>query len=321
MTSSVAAIAVAAAILVACGGSGRSAGAPSRPNPSGGFAVGRLAQTFVDTRRPTPANGNAPGQPTRTLETELLYPVAVGSAAAGQPAPVAPGGPFPLVVFAHGFTGSPAAYDGLIRAWAAAGYVVAAPAFPLSNGKAPGGPTPNDLPNQPGDVSFVITQVLLLAHGDGPLRGAVDPNHVGVAGHSMGGFTTLGVVLNTCCHDDRVTAAVVLSGSEVPFPGGSFTVRDPTPTLFVHGDADDVVPYSAGRRAFSDAVAPKYFVTLLGADHVGAFSGGTTPASGVVVRTTIDFLDRYLKGRADGLFRLRRDGTQAGVASLEAIEK
>jgi len=262
---------------------------------------------LVDTRRPTPANGDAPAQSARTLETAVLYPVA--------------GGTFPLIVFAHGFTGSPAAYDGLLRAWAAAGYVVAAPTFPLTNGKAPGGPTPNDLPNQPGDVSFVITQILLLGQGDGPLHGAVDPDHIAVAGHSMGGFTTLGVVLNTCCHDDRVTAAIVLSGSEVPFPGGGFSVRQPTPILFVHGDADDVVAYGAGRRAFADAMAPKFFVTLPGADHTGAFSGGRGAASVVVVRTTVDFLDRYLKGRDDGLTRLRDDGTRPGLASLEAVER
>ncbi|MDQ6726314.1 MAG: hypothetical protein M3066_09165 [Actinomycetota bacterium] len=313
---------LAAALLVGCGGSGGRTTTGSAATPVGGFAVGRLAETFVDTRRPTPANGDVAAQPARTLVTTLLYPAAVGSAAGGRPVPIAPGGPFPLIVFAHGFTGSPAAYDGLIRSWAAAGYVVAAPTFPLSNGMAPGGPTQNDLPNQPGDVSFVITQVLLLAHGDGPLRGAVDPGHMAVAGHSMGASTTLGVVLNTCCHDDRVTAAVVLSGNEIPLPNGQFTASDPTPTLFVHGDADEVVPYSAGRQAFADSAPPKFFVTLPGADHVGAFTGamtGTRPT--VVIRTTVDFFDRYLKGRADGLTRLRSDGTQPGVASLEAVER
>ena len=315
--------AVMAAVLAGCGhGSPPRRGASGQPPASeGGYQVGRLAQTFVDPRRPTPANGDAPAQPARTLETTLLYPAASESPANGQPAPVAPGGPFPLIVFAHGFTGSPAGYDKLLRAWAGAGYVVAAPAFPLSNGAAPGGPTQNDLPNQPGDVSFLITQILLSTKGDGSMRGAVDPGRIAVAGHSMAANTTLGVVLNTCCHDDRVTAAVVLSGSEVPLPNGQFTVRDPTPILFVHGDADSVVPYAAGRRAFADAVAPKFFVTLLGADHGRPFVGGIDPAAAVVVRTTLDFFDRYLRARDDGLARLRRDGELAGVASTEAVEK
>lgn len=307
---------VAATALVACGGSSSSPRTAAAA-PAGGYGVGRLVQTFVDTRRPTPANGDFAGLPTRTLVTTLLYPVAGGAGADGPAAP----GPFPLVVFGHGFTGSPDGYDKLLRAWVAAGYVVAAPAFPLSNGAAPGGPTQNDLPNQPGDVTFLITQVLQLAKGDGPLRGAIDGERIGVAGHSMGASTTLGIVRNTCCHDDRIRAAVVLSGNEIPMPEGRFAVPDPTPILFVHGDADDAVRYTSGRQAFADVVAPKYFVTLAGAGHNPPYSGDTNGAPGVVVRTTIDFLDRYLKGENDGLTRLRRDAAVPGTASLEAVER
>jgi hypothetical protein len=63
--------------------------------------------------------------------------------------------------------------------WAGAGYVVAAPDFPLSNGRAPGGPSFTDFVAQPGDMSFVITPLeqessrpgspltgLLVLHGD-----------------------------------------------------------------------------------------------------------------------------------------------------------
>jgi dienelactone hydrolase len=305
------AAALLATVLAACGGGSKPAAEAAAP--AGGYQIGRMVQTFVDTRRPTPANGDAPGQPTRTLVTTLLYPATNGGPAAG--------GPFPLIVFGHGFTGSPAAYDPLLRTWVAAGYVVAAPAFPLSNHDAPGGPTQNDLPNQPGDVSFVITSVLALARAQGPLRGAIDPGRIAVAGHSMGASTTLGVFLNTCCRDERVAAAVVLSGNEIPMPNGRFAAPDPTPVLFVHGDADDVVPYAAGRRAFADAVAPKYFVTLPGADHLGPYSGAGDGAAGAVVRTTLDFFDRYLRGDAAGLARLRSDANVAGTASLEAIEK
>jgi len=315
-----AAFLVVAMVAPACGGASNQRPAGDAPAGSSSYGIGRLSRTFVDTRRPTPPNGDAPGQPARTLETALLYPTAAAGADS-QPPPVARGGPFPLVVFAHGFTGSPGAYDGLLRAWTSAGYVVAAPAFPLSNHDAPGGPSQNDFPNQPGDVTFLITQLLQMNNADGPLRGAIDPRRIALAGHSQGAATTLGVVLNACCHDDRVTAAVVLAGNEVPLPNGRFSVRDPTPVLFVHGDADDVVAYSAGRQAFADAVAPKFFVTLLGADHGTAYSGGKNPAAGVVVRTTLDFFDRYLRGRDDGLTRLRRDGGAAGVASLEAIER
>ncbi len=69
-------------------------------------------------------------------------------------------GPLPLIVFGHGFAVTPAYYFRLLRAWARAGYVVAAPVFPLENANAPGGPNESDLVNQPRDMSFVITSML-----------------------------------------------------------------------------------------------------------------------------------------------------------------
>lgn len=69
------------------------------------------------------------------------------------------------------------------------------------------------------------------------------------------------------------------------------------------------------------AAAPKFFVTLLGTGHNEGYLGGTSAAAGVVRATTLDFFDRYLRGRGDALTRLRRDGAQAGVASIEAVEK
>ena len=49
------------------------------------------------------------------------------------------GGPYPLVVFGHGFAATPGLYAPLLDAWAKAGYVVAAPLFPAENANAPGG--------------------------------------------------------------------------------------------------------------------------------------------------------------------------------------
>ena len=54
-------------------------------------------------------------------------------------APARAPGPFPLVIFGHGFAVTPGPYASLLEAWARAGYVVAAPIFPLGNANAPGG--------------------------------------------------------------------------------------------------------------------------------------------------------------------------------------
>jgi predicted dienelactone hydrolase len=90
---------------------------------------------------------------------------------------------------------------GLQRAWAAAGYVVATPTFPFGANRAPDTTTgAMDIPNQPGDLSFVVDEVLgLSADENDPLHGAVDPNRIGAAGHSAGGATVLALAGNTCC--------------------------------------------------------------------------------------------------------------------------
>src|ERR671930_612347 len=68
-------------------------------------------------------------------------------------------GRFPLVVWAHGWNSTGETFLPYAELWARQGYVVALPTFPLSReGVADG----DDVQNQPGDVSFVIDQVLAL---------------------------------------------------------------------------------------------------------------------------------------------------------------
>jgi predicted dienelactone hydrolase len=126
-------------------------------------AVGLTKMTFVDRSRPTPANGTAAAKPGRVLATTLLYPAA-GDASSATPrsgaAPDRTRAPYPLVVFAHGLGANPDLYVPLLRQWAAAGFVVAAPRFPLTDDKTPGGPNAGDVINQPADMSFVLTSVL-----------------------------------------------------------------------------------------------------------------------------------------------------------------
>lgn len=296
-------------LVAGCGGGGT--GSSSRPAGlpiQSGLSVAVSSQTFVDTHHPTAANGTFPGSPTRTLVTTIVTPAAER-------------GPFPLIVFSHGFTATPGDYLPLLREWAAAGYVVAAPAFPLTNGDAPGGPTQNDVVNQPADVSFVISSVLALsANPTSPFHGLVDPSRVGVAGHSAGAITTLGVALDTCCRDARIGAAVIMSVGAVMFPFGTYPAPDRTPALFLHGTADESIRYQTGLTAYHDAHPPKFFLTLDGSTHSGPFAGDLTRADDqVVTNATVDFFNYYLKGSAQGLAGLRRDGNVAGTASLQDV--
>ncbi|HVM39750.1 MAG TPA: hypothetical protein VM618_03090, partial [Acidimicrobiia bacterium] len=147
-------------------------------------------------------------------------------------------GPFPALVFVHGFTGFALAYMNLLTEVASHGYVVIAADEPLTNRNAPGGPFMLDVRNQPGDVSFLTGQAARL-NVVGPLAGMVDGERVGVGGHSLGAITTLMATYNTCCADDRIDAAIALAGAAVfgP-PEGRWFRGSGAPLLMVHGEDD-----------------------------------------------------------------------------------
>ncbi|MGH9027899.1 MAG: alpha/beta hydrolase family protein, partial [Acidimicrobiia bacterium] len=241
------------------------------------YAVGYRDVTYVDPARPTAQNGDYAGAPDRTLAVRVWYPAE--GAPTDQPivdaARAAGREPFPLVLFSHGYLASGPAYGALTSQIAGAGYLVAAPTYPLSNGAAPGGPSIADVVNQPADASFVIDQVL-----DDPLFApTIDEEHIAAAGHSLGAITTLGLSLASCCADKRLDAAAAFSGVSILGPD---QFADDVPLLLIHGDRDGIVPYRGSVDAFADASAPKYLVTLLGGGHVEGFVGLDDERSDIV---------------------------------------
>jgi dienelactone hydrolase len=273
---------------------------------------------LVDTSRTiTLADGST--QP-RTLVTYVRYP-ALGSAGAGERAnaPAArTWGPFPLVVFGHGFDVTPSLYAHLLHAWAQAGYVVVAPLFPLENPDAPGGPTEADLTNQPADISFVISSILASSRAaTDPMSGLVDSSAIGVSGQSDGGDTALAVAYDQRYRDPRVSAAVILSGAEIPAAGSFAFPPNGPPLLATQGTADTVNPPGFTTTFFEAAGRPKYLLRLLGAGHLPPYSE-QQPQLSIVERVTLAFLDGYLKHRPAQLRRLGSVGNVPGTASLVA---
>jgi dienelactone hydrolase len=287
-------------------------GAPTVAAAAGSTSVATTTMTFVDSSRATPPWDGMPGKPSRTLVTTIWYPArASGSVAAGA------NGPYPLIVFAHGLGGSPQEYQQLLTAWAAAGYVVAAPLFPLSSSETPGGPDGGDIGNQPGDMSFVIDQVLSAsASPNGPLSGLVDPNEIGAAGHSNGAITTLGLVANSCCRDTRVRAAVVMAGTTEGLGSGSYDLAKAPPLLVVSDVHDGLVPYADAVAVFNQARGPKALLTLSwdsSSDSTGstahmAASGVVGPTSGPVIKSTTAFFNAFLKSDHGALQAVSADG-------------
>jgi dienelactone hydrolase len=227
-------------------------------------------------------------------------------------------GPFPLVVFGHGFAVTPATYYRLLRAWARAGYVVAAPVFPLENAHAPGGPDESDLINQPGDMSAVISGMLAAAaNPHALLAGAVSPQEIAVSGQSDGGETALAVAYDRYFRDSRVRAAVILSGAQIPgqhvltFPAGAPAL------LAAQGTADTTNLPHFTYDFFRVASAPKYLLSLVGAGHLPPYTG-EQPQLAIVERVSIAFLDRYLKGTSAALGEMESAGDRPGMAELTA---
>ncbi|MHB8658287.1 MAG: alpha/beta hydrolase family protein [Solirubrobacteraceae bacterium] len=341
------AMVLGAAGLAGCGGTGASAAPPARtrtpvptatavPAPTGSaaistsssappksppparppFAVGLRVITFVDHYRTVviPGRGRVP----RTLVTLIRYPALGPSSRIDAPdAPAASGaGPFPLIIFGHGFAVTPTPYAPLLQAWARAGYVVVAPIFPLENANAPGGPDESDLINQPGDMSFLITQMLAESQrSSGPFAGLLERGAIAATGQSDGGETALAVAYDSQFRDRRVAATVILSGAEIPGVGG-FTFPPPSPPLLAtQGTADTINPPGFTNTFYALAPPPKYLLELFGASHLPPYTH-LQPQLGIVERVTIAFLDYFLKHEPEALQRMRQSGALPGISAV-----
>ena len=215
------------------------------------------------------------------------------------------------MLLSHGLTSLPSDLAGFATRWAAAGFVVAAPAFPYTSRGATAY-DPTDLPNQPADGSYVIDRVLALdATAGDPLAGHLNTDRVAATGHSAGGYTTTGML--TRDRDSRLRAAVVLSGGQL---GGAYTGAA-VPVLFVHGDADATVPYATGQTAYAALNWPKAFLTLTGGSHAGYISPRGRGFEQVAATST-DFLRWALYDDVAARDRLAGDATAPGVSTWES---
>jgi dienelactone hydrolase len=275
------------------------------PLPTGvTHSVATRQFAFVDTTRPTPAFGSYPGSPSRQLPTTVWYPSNGG-------------GPFPLVVFIHGYGVTPAAYSALLTRIASAGYVVAAATYPLLSG-LPAGPTDtvgwDDLFP---DTWFVTSQVLARsASGDPAIGGLIDPNRIAVAGHSDGAAIAFGDGYVPGRLDPRVRA-VISYAADLEYYGPY--QPNQRPILHMLSDQDAYNPYG-------DAIAwdrsvlqePKTVVSLWNASHQGPFMDPSDPHFDLVAGVTTGWLDTMTKSHPEGLlFASFAVGARPDLAAME----
>ncbi|MFC3501128.1 alpha/beta hydrolase family protein [Micromonospora krabiensis] len=270
------------ALLAGCAPATAATGeqAPPRRAPEGTYAVG--VRTF--TLDPASA---------RPLPVTVWYPTRDGAV---------PPGRFPVVIYSHGLDSLPELHAGLTTRWAAAGFVVAAPAYPHTR-RGAARFTRADVRHQPADGWRLIRHLVRLdsRRGD-PLMGHLDVGRFAAAGHSAGGFTTAGMF--TSGRSPRLRAGVIIAGGGL---AGSFA-GPAAPLLFVHGTADPIVPVTVGRAAYARTTGPAAFLSVLDQGH-GEYLTPGRPGFAQVLATTLDFLRWTLYGDPDAARRLPSDAT------------
>jgi predicted dienelactone hydrolase len=258
-------------------------------------------RVFVDASRATPANGACPPEPDRTLRTRLWIPG--GTCGGADPCP-----PYPLFVMAHGFGGLPEKFEAFATAIAQAGFVVAAPAFPLTNQNTPCGHLTGlgDVVEQPQDLTFVFGELLAAnANAADALFGQIDPAALAVLGHSLGGVTAEGLAHSNCCTPPALAAALLVADPFGVASGlGWERVGTGPPTLVLHGQPDPIVPFDLAPDLFQSLPQPRYLVGLTDAGHSDLLESQVEPPippRAAAQSATIAFLNARARGDATAL--------------------
>jgi predicted dienelactone hydrolase len=181
-------------------------------------------------------------------------------------------------------------------------------------------PQPNFVkPETWSDASFADRRRDLAAVIDGLLadpefQGVIDATHIGAAGHSLGGYTVVGMAGGwPGWADERIRAVLALSPYVLPFEVQRTLPDIRVPLMYQGGTADiGITPFLGGPKgAYAEARPPAYFVELKQAGHFAWVDCGkarTTTAcfaerrnARLIADYGIAFFDRYLKSKPSPL--------------------
>lgn len=231
---------------------------------------------------------------------------------ASWPAPgKATGEQYPVILFSHGRNGNRDGYRPLAHFWASHGYVVLQPSHDADKASDPA--------HRPAELRTTLEKLDALIAGEPELKGRVDPERVGVAGHSFGAFTALqvgGMVVTdpkgaiVRAAEPRTDALLILSP---PGDRAAFNLTEMAgPALFVTGTNDDVKHtnmHAADRLKTWDALGAgpqRWLLWIDDTEHTFGGIGATRWAPGdrvhdhvaIVQKTTLAFWDSTLKESA-----------------------
>ncbi|MFM8933460.1 MAG: alpha/beta hydrolase family protein [Gemmataceae bacterium] len=248
------------------------------------------------------------------------------------------GGPYPLILFSHGFGANKDAFGPISKHWASHGYVVIHPSHSdwnlrgsiqnRNNGglekAAPRPPAglvgalsdPEKIKGRVADLVLILDNLDEVAKSAPGLQGKIDPNRIGVGGHSFGAYTAmliagvtvdLGKTKALSLRDPRVQCILPISGQGTGQQGltnNSWNALQ-IPMMTITGSRDR----GAGGQGVEWKKEPyklsppgdKYLVVIDGANHL-SFGGGLGARSGNVTDSvklcSAHFWDAYLKKSA-----------------------
>jgi hypothetical protein len=314
----------------------------TKPKPPSSYNVGLTTFDWTDPSRTTLNPSGGSPIPGRVLKTEVRYPTTAGSPSAetAGAAPATRFGPYPVVVFAHGFAVMPDLYQPLLDAWVHAGFVVVSPVFPDENGvsvAALGGPSSTagmkaelDDVSEPADIVYVLKELsIAVAKGSGKrISGLADMSKIAITGQSDGANVVSALAFNSSYASDwaalpvKPKAVEILSGQALA-PAASYASSASSPAVLQVQSTTDTCN---GAQIAADlygtlANSPVHlFETLNGPPgtegHLGPYTG-VQPWAGIVARATTKFLEVELGWHATGLSLA--SVTAAGTSAPESL--
>lgn len=291
----------AAALLAACGGGSApsaTARAAAQRDPAAPAAGASAAVTPCTPRPGRTLDGAGPfavqrvhgplarpvagSSTSRRIDPTMWFPTAAATAAAR-------GCQWRLILLSHGVASSPDRYARLAVHLASQGFVVLGPHHPDGDSRGF-----DEGSERVDDLSYLLDHLALVEQRLAPrLRGRIDGQAVGVAGHSFGAFSAAALT----ARDPRVKAAMIMAGGADPSTAAAIRV----PTLAVAGGADPLVSVERV-RGFADSIPPSTphaLAVIAGAGHVAygnrcvQFGIGTC---NTVARTASAMFLTYLAG-------------------------
>jgi predicted dienelactone hydrolase len=246
---------------------------------------------------------------------------------------------FPLIVFSHGFDGCGTQSRFLTEELARAGYVVAAPdhrdaacrvdaaALPRFHFaqvpfSSPGRWKDSTYADRRADLEKTLDWLL----ANPQFSGRIDPARIGAAGHSLGGYSVLGLAGGwDSWRDPRIAAVLAMSPYVKPFLVQDRMSSIRVPVMYQGAQFDlGITPDLRGDRgAAARSGGPTYYVELNHGSHfewTNAACWANRQAGDcvrkrsnprLIVEYAVAFFDRYLRQQSDPLQRLDGTGLRA----------